>query len=65
MKMSYFADADTLYIGLRCSDMAETRDLNEDTLLELNGSGEIVALTLEHASNRTDISRVAISGMAA
>jgi uncharacterized protein YuzE len=34
MKIQYFQDSDTLYIELRAADVAETKDLDEDTILE-------------------------------
>lgn len=55
MKVKYFRDTDTLYIEFRADRIAETRDLDEDTLLELDDHGRIRAMTMEHASQRTDI----------
>jgi len=55
MKVKYFADTDTLYIEFREGPVAETRDLDEDTLLDLDAQGNICAITVEHASARTGI----------
>jgi len=55
MKIKYFVDTDTLYIEFRDSEIAETRDLDEDTLLDLDVGGQICAITVEHASRRTNI----------
>lgn len=65
MKVSYFADTDTLYIELSDSGVAGTRDLDEHTLLELDAAGNMVAITMEHASARTDIRHITLSGIAA
>lgn len=65
MKMSYYDDTDTLYIEFRESDVAETKDLDEDTLLDLDQSGRIIAITVEHASQRMDVSKLVLSGIAA
>lgn len=65
MKMSYFQDTDTLYIELKESDVVETKDLDENTLLDLDADGNIISITLEHASNRTDIHQLTVSGIAA
>ena len=35
--------------------MAETRDLDEDTQVDLDGRGRIRAITVEHASERADL----------
>lgn len=58
MKIRYFADTDTLWIELRESPVAETRDLDEDMLIDLDGQGRVCSITLEHASRRTDVSGV-------
>ena len=44
MKVKYFADTDTLYIELRPDGIADTRDLDEDTLLELDAAGNLEQL---------------------
>jgi len=65
MKMSYFDDTDTLYIEFKSTDIVETKDLDENTLLDLDANGDIVAITVEHASSRTDINQLTLSGIAA
>ena len=55
MKIKYFRDTDTLYIEFKAGDIAETRDLDANTQLDLDRSGNIRAITIEHAQERTDI----------
>jgi len=55
MKIKYFQDTDTLYIEFRAVDVAETKDLDENTILDLDRSGNICGITIEHARDRTDI----------
>ena len=55
MNVKYFADTDTLYIEFYPAEVDETRDLDEDTLLELDAAGRLCALTIEHASTRMAI----------
>jgi uncharacterized protein YuzE len=55
MKIKYFQDTDTLYIELRSAEVTETKDLDEDTLLDLDAQGNICAITIEHAKERADI----------
>ena len=55
MKIKYFQDTDTLYIEFRGDKIVEARDLDENTLLELDDQGRVCAMTMEHASQRTDI----------
>jgi uncharacterized protein YuzE len=51
----YFQDTDTLYIELRAGDIVETKDLDENTQLDVDGEGNICALTIEHARERADL----------
>ena len=55
MKIRYFQDTDTLSIEFRSVDVAETKDLDESTLLDLDRDGNICGLTIEHASERAGI----------
>lgn len=55
MKIHYYAETDTLHIEFRDVPVAETRDLDENTLLDVDASGEICAITVEHASERAGI----------
>ena len=55
MRIRYFAETDTLHIEFRDVPVAETRDLDENTLLDLDAEGKISAITVEHASERAGI----------
>ena len=52
MKVRYFADTDTLLIEFLDSPVSETRDLDENTVLDVDAKGNICAITVEHASQR-------------
>ena len=65
MKLQYFKDTDTLYLEFKNSNIVETKDLDENTLLELDANGDICAITLEHASKRTDINHLKTEGITA
>ncbi len=55
MKIKYFEDTDTLYIEFRAAEVAETKDLDENTLLDLDSAGNICGITIEHARDRAEI----------
>jgi uncharacterized protein YuzE len=55
MRIRYFKDTDTLLIEFKEAPVAETRDLDENTLLELDAQGNVCAITVEHASKRAGI----------
>jgi uncharacterized protein YuzE len=52
MKIKYFPNTDTLYIEFRAAEILETRDLDENTQLDIDKDGNVCAMTIEHA--RTD-----------
>jgi uncharacterized protein YuzE len=54
MKIRYFQDTDTLYIEFRAAQVAETRDLDENTLLDVDDEGNICGITVEHAQKRVE-----------
>jgi uncharacterized protein YuzE len=55
MKIKYFQDTDTLYIEFRSVEVSETKDLDDNTLLDLDADGNICGITVEHAKERTEI----------
>lgn len=55
MKIRYFTDTDTLHIEFQDQPVVETRDLDENTLLDVDAHGNICAITVEHASKRAGI----------
>lgn len=65
MKIKYFQDTDTLYIEFKAALIVETRDLDENTLLELDVDGNICAITIENAKDRADIPHFSFEQVAA
>ena len=65
MRIKYFLDTDTLYIEFRTTKVAETKDLDENTLLDLDKDGNICAITVEHAKDRADIPHFSFEQVAA
>jgi uncharacterized protein YuzE len=55
MKIRYYAETDTLHIEFRDAPVADTRDLDENTLLDTDADGNICAITVEHASERAGV----------
>lgn len=73
MNIKYFQDTDTLYIEFKPAEVAESKDLDENTVLDLDEntvldldqSGNICGITVEHASQRADIPRFSYEQVAA
>ena len=52
MKATYFVDSDTLVLRFTDKLVEDYVDVGDADLMELDGDGEIVSLTLEHAEER-------------
>ena len=63
MKIQYFSDTDTLYIELRQATVMDTRDLDENKIIDLDAAGQIVGMTLEHARTRANLPEIELSGV--
>jgi uncharacterized protein YuzE len=57
MKVRYFADTDTLYIELREGKVHASRDMDENTLIDVDEKGDMMAITIEHATSRAELSQ--------
>lgn len=65
MKIRYFKDTDTMLIEFRDIEVAETRELDENTYLDIDAVGNICSITIEHASMRADAPKVTYEQVAA
>lgn len=63
MKIKYFEETDTALLEFGGGTPAETRELSEDIYLDLDKSGHVVSITVEHASIRSDLSEVSFLRM--
>ncbi|MDA3874663.1 MAG: DUF2283 domain-containing protein [Kiritimatiellae bacterium] len=52
MEIKYFEDTDTTLLEFGTKTPTETRELSEDIYLDLDESGTVVSITVEHASKR-------------
>jgi len=64
MKITYFEDTDTLLVYFNDNEIVETKDINENTLIELDADGKVVSMTIEHAKNQTEISSFSFNQVA-
>ena len=65
MNVRYFEDTDTLYIELRTAVVAETRDIDENTVVDVDAGGQMIAITIEHAKVRAELEQVVYERVAA
>ncbi|MFH1052628.1 MAG: DUF2283 domain-containing protein [bacterium] len=65
MNIKYFQDTDTLFLNFNDNEIYETKDINENLLVELDKKGNIVSMTLEHAKNYANINDLSYQRLAA
>ncbi len=65
MKIKYFEDTDTAHLEIGQGIVAETRELSEDVYLDFDADGQVVSITLEHASRRSDLSEISFQRLGA
>ncbi len=49
MRIKYFPDTDTALMEFAALKVAETKEINENIYVDLDASGNLVAMTIEHA----------------
>jgi len=49
MQIEYFKDTDTLLLVFNDNPIVDTKDINENTLVEFDKDGQVVSMTIEHA----------------
>lgn len=55
MEINYFNDTDTLLIVFSKRPVVATEDVSKQMIVDLNESGNPVALTIEHARSFVDV----------
>ena len=55
MKIKYFEDTDTALIEFSKHKVEETREINENIIIDLDAEGNLVGLTIEHANQHANI----------
>jgi len=58
MKLHYYPDTDSLYIELSDAPGAETREIVQGLVADIDAEGNVVGLDIDHASRKLDLSKV-------
>ena len=56
MKISYYAETDSLYIELRPGPGAETRAVADGLNVDIDDAGRVIGFDIDHASTHLDLS---------
>ncbi|CAN5888184.1 hypothetical protein BH23ACT11_BH23ACT11_16020 [soil metagenome] len=63
MKFSYYPETDTLYIDLLERPGTDVLELATDFVVDVDADGTPVGIEVEHASERTDLTRLEVAGL--
>lgn len=55
MKIKYFPDTDTALIEFSALQVTETKEINGNIYVDLDASGNLVAMTIEHARQQANL----------
>ncbi len=58
MKLHYYPETDSLYIELKTVPGAETREIVEGLVVDIDANGDVVGLDIDHASRKLDLSKI-------
>jgi len=55
MKIKYFPDTDTALVEFHNLEVADTVGIGENIVIDLDASGNLVAMTIEHAKQQAGL----------
>ncbi len=55
MKVKYFSDTDTAHIEFTDKAVQETKEISENIYIDIDGKGNIVSMTIEHAKDNAGL----------
>ena len=55
MKVKYFSDTDTAHIEFTDKEVHETKEISENIYIDIDGKGNIVSMTIEHAKDNAGL----------
>ena len=58
MKLHYYPETDSLYIELKSTPGAETREITSGLIVDLDANGDVVGFDIDHASRKLDLSKI-------
>ncbi|GIX28843.1 MAG: hypothetical protein KatS3mg123_2724 [Burkholderiales bacterium] len=61
MKLSYYADTDSLYIDLSEQPSAESREISEGVVLDYDANGNLVGIDIDNASKKVQLQQLILN----
>ena len=61
MKMSYYAETDSLYIDLSEKTSTDSVEISEGVVIDYDGDGNLVGIDIDNASRKVRLSELTIN----
>jgi len=61
MKLTYYPDTDSLYIGLSHRPSVESREISEGVVLDYDESGHVVGIDIDNASSKVELHELMVN----
>ncbi|OKH15247.1 DUF2283 domain-containing protein [[Limnothrix rosea] IAM M-220] len=58
MKIRYFQDTNTIYLEFNQNPIEETKDVNENMLVDLDRGGKVYAITIEYTQTPSNLYQI-------
>lgn len=65
MKLSYYADTDSLYIDLSERPSVESREITEGVVLDYDAEGNLVGIDIDNASQKVELKKLTLNKLPA
>ena len=65
MKLSYYAETDSLYIDLAERPSVESREVSDGVVLDFDANGNLVGIDIDNAKRKVALERLVISSLPA
>lgn len=65
MRLNYFADTDSLYIGLAERPSMQSKEISEGVVLDYDADGNLVGIDIDNASRKVDLSQLVLDQLPA
>ncbi len=61
MKMTYYADTDSLYIDLSSRPSAESREVSPGVVLDYDEEGNLVGIDVDNATRKLELNEIVLN----
>ena len=65
MRISYYADTDSLYFDLSSKTSVDSREVSDGIVLDYDADGNLVGIDIDHASVKLEVKELILSKLPA